>query len=65
MPHKRSQYVCDYCPECGSNDCAVYLRQWKKPGVYLRAEDIRGMTINQRRAMTGLPPYNDEELEER
>ena len=66
MPHKQSQYVCDYCPKCGlgSNDCSVYLRQWKKPGVYLRAEDIRGMTINQRRAMTRLPPLNDEDLAE-
>ena len=33
-------------------------------GVYLRAEDVRGMTMNQRRAMTGLPPLNDEELAE-
>ena len=66
MPHKQSQYVCDYCPKCGlgSNDCSVYLRQWKKPGVYLRAEDIRGMTINQRRAMTRLPPLNHEDLAE-
>jgi hypothetical protein len=64
MPHRQSQYVFDYCPKCKSSTGSVYLRQWKKPGVYLRAEDIRGMTINQRRAMTGLPPYNDEELAE-
>ena len=36
----------------------------KASGVYLRAEDIRGMTMNQRRAMTGLPPLNDQELAE-
>ena len=48
----------------GSNDCAVYLRQWKKPGVYLRTEDIRGMSINQRRQFDGLPPLNAEELAE-
>ena len=64
MPHRQSQYVCDYCPKCGSNDCAVYLRQWKKPGVYLRTEDIRGMSINQRRHFDGLPPLNTQELAE-
>lgn len=64
MPHRQSQYVCDYCPKCGSNDCAVYLRQWKKPGIYLRTEDIRRFSINQRRHFDGLPPLNAEELAE-
>jgi hypothetical protein len=38
------------------------LRQWKKPGVYLRAEDIRGISMNQRRQLSGLPPLNTQEL---
>jgi hypothetical protein len=64
MPHKQSQYLFDHCPKCGSGTGSVYLRQWNRPGVYLRAEDIRGITINQRRELSGLPPLNTEELAE-
>ena len=42
----------------------MFIRQWKKPGVYLRTEDIRGMSINQRRHFDGLPPLNTQELAE-
>jgi hypothetical protein len=64
MPHRQSQYLFDHCPKCGCSTGSVYLRRWKKPGVYLRVEDIRGITVNERRHFDGLPPLNTEELAE-